>query len=272
MITKVANCGDIHIPKKLERHDEYREVFEKFYQDLKKQKPDRIVITGDLYNDFIDLENEALILVGEFLTNLASISKVIVIKGNHDVRKKNKSRIDTIETVVTLLENPNIIYYKASGYYPDDNVVWVVWDYLDRLNPWKDIPYGKKDSNLTYIDLYHNPIIDVKLCNGYNFTKKNVPSITDLKGEVIAWSSAGTLGFKGTKKSTPYAANLVAKDCVEKAKKFNLTNIKVVVKGIGPGRESAIRGLAGTGINITSIMDSTPIAHNGVRLKKPRRV
>ena len=97
-------------------------------------------------------------------------------------------------------------------------------------------------------------------------------SISDTKGEVIAWSSAGTLGFKGTKKSTPYAANLVAKDCVEKAKKFNLTNIKVVVKGIGPGRESAIRGLAGTGINITSIMDSTPVAHNGVRLKKPRRV
>ena len=97
-------------------------------------------------------------------------------------------------------------------------------------------------------------------------------TITDSKGEVIAWSSAGALGFKGTKKSTPYAANLVAKDCVEKTKKFNLTNIKVVVKGIGPGRESAIRGLAGTGINITSILDSTPIAHNGVRLKKPRRV
>ena len=97
-------------------------------------------------------------------------------------------------------------------------------------------------------------------------------TITDSKGGVIAWSSAGTLGFKGTKKSTPYAANLVAKDCIEKTKKFNLTNIKIVVKGIGPGRESAIRGLAGTGINIISIMDSTPIAHNGIRLKKPRRV
>ena len=59
---------------------------------------------------------------------------------------------------------------------------------------------------------------------------------------------------------------------MEKAKKYNVTNIKVVVKGIGPGRESAIRGLAGTGLNITSIMDATPIAHNGVRRKKPRRV
>ncbi len=97
-------------------------------------------------------------------------------------------------------------------------------------------------------------------------------TVTDSKGEVIAWSSAGSMGFKGAKKSTPYAANIVSKDCVEKARKYNLTNIKVVVKGVGPGRESAIRGLAGSGLNILSIMDSTPIAHNGVRRKKPRRV
>ncbi|MBX4190004.1 30S ribosomal protein S11, partial [Candidatus Parcubacteria bacterium] len=63
-------------------------------------------------------------------------------------------------------------------------------------------------------------------------------AISDSKGEVIAWSSAGLLGFKGTKKSTPYAANMVAKDCVEKSKKFNVTNIKIVIKGIGPARES----------------------------------
>ena len=97
-------------------------------------------------------------------------------------------------------------------------------------------------------------------------------AISDSKGQIISWSSSGLLGFKGTKKSTPYAANMVAKDSVEKAKKFNLTNIKIVVKGVGPGRESAIRGLAGTGLNILSIQDNTPIAHNGVRRKKPRRV
>lgn len=97
-------------------------------------------------------------------------------------------------------------------------------------------------------------------------------TITDLKGEVIAWSSAGSMGFKGTKKSTPYAANIVAKDCTEKAKKYNLSNIKIVVKGIGPGREAAMRGLAATGLNIISIMDATPVAHNGVRARKPRRI
>ncbi|KKS27122.1 MAG: Ribosomal protein S11 [Candidatus Yanofskybacteria bacterium GW2011_GWC2_41_9] len=90
-------------------------------------------------------------------------------------------------------------------------------------------------------------------------------AISDLKGNIIAWSSAGGLGFKGARKSTP-------KNCVEKAKKYNLTNIKITVKGIGPGRESAVRGLAGTGLNIISIIDETPVAHNGVRKLKPRRV
>ncbi len=97
-------------------------------------------------------------------------------------------------------------------------------------------------------------------------------SITDQSGNVIAASSAGLLGFKGTKKSTPYAANLVAKDVVEKARKYNLTNVKIVVRGIGPARESAIRGIAGTGLNITAMMDATPVPHNGVKPKKPRRV
>ena len=97
-------------------------------------------------------------------------------------------------------------------------------------------------------------------------------TITDLQGNVISWSSSGFLGFKGTKKSTPYAATLVAKDCIEKAKKYNLTNIKIVVKGIGPARESAVRGIAGSGLNVTSLMDATPVAHNGVRSKKPRRI
>lgn len=98
-------------------------------------------------------------------------------------------------------------------------------------------------------------------------------AIADTKGEVLAWSSSGALGFKGTKKSTPYAANLVAKNIIEKVKKYNLVNLKIVVKGIGPGRESAIRGLAGAGfLQITALMDKTPIAHNGVKSPKPRRV
>jgi len=103
----------------------------------------------------------------------------------------------------------------------------------------------------------------------YNNTKI---AIADTKGEVLAWASSGALGFKGSKKSTPYAANLVAKNVMEKAKKYNLINLKITVKGIGPGRESAIRGLAASGLNITALMDKTPIAHNGVKSPKPRRI
>ncbi|MBI2064138.1 MAG: 30S ribosomal protein S11 [Candidatus Yanofskybacteria bacterium] len=103
----------------------------------------------------------------------------------------------------------------------------------------------------------------------YNNT---IIAITDTKGEVLAWSSAGSLGFKGAKKSTPYAANLVAKNVIEKARKYNLVNLKINVRGVGPGRESAIRGLAAGGLNITALVDKTPIAHNGVKSPKPRRV
>lgn len=97
-------------------------------------------------------------------------------------------------------------------------------------------------------------------------------AISDLTGNVLAFSSAGLLGFKGSKKSTPYAANLVAKDAVEKSKRFGIINVRIVVKGVGPARESAIRGIAGTGLNISSIMDMTPVPHNGVKSPKPRRI
>jgi len=96
--------------------------------------------------------------------------------------------------------------------------------------------------------------------------------VTDPDGNVLTYSSAGTLGFKGARKSTPYAATLVGKDAVEKAKRFGLQEARISVKGIGPGREAAIRGVASTGLNITAIIDATPMPHNGVRPAKPRRV
>jgi small subunit ribosomal protein S11 len=97
-------------------------------------------------------------------------------------------------------------------------------------------------------------------------------SLADLSGNILAWSSSGSLGFKGAKKATPYAATMVAKTVVEKVKKTGLQEIKVIIKGVGPGREASIRGLAGAGLNIMSIKDLTPVPHNGVRPRKPRRV
>lgn len=103
----------------------------------------------------------------------------------------------------------------------------------------------------------------------YNNT---VVTITDSHGNVLAQSSAGRLGFKGPKKSTPYAANLISKQAVEKVKPFQMQEVDVFVKGVGSGREAAIRGLYGAGLNVLTIRDLTPIPHNGCRRPRPRRV
>ena len=97
-------------------------------------------------------------------------------------------------------------------------------------------------------------------------------AVADNHGNVLAWASAGSLGFKGPKKATPYAASKVAETIFEKTKKINFSEIEIFVKGIGSGRESAIRSLAVRGFNIVSIKDVTPVPHNGPRPKKVRRV
>lgn len=99
-----------------------------------------------------------------------------------------------------------------------------------------------------------------------------VITITDVIGNTIAWSSAGAVGFKGSRKSTPYAAGQAAEDVAKKAKEHGIKNLEVLVKGPGSGREAAIRSLQAVGFNITLIRDRTPIPHNGCRQPKRRRV
>lgn len=97
-------------------------------------------------------------------------------------------------------------------------------------------------------------------------------TITDTKGETLCWSSAGTCGFKGSRKSTPFAGQMAAQQAAEKAVKFGVKEVDVRVKGPGSGRESAITALQSAGLNIKSIEDCTPIPHNGCRPRKKRRV
>lgn len=97
-------------------------------------------------------------------------------------------------------------------------------------------------------------------------------TITDFQGNALVWMSSGGTGFKGAKKSTPYAAQLAAKDAARKAMDLGLREVEVKVKGPGPGRESAIRALQAQGLKVISIKDVTPIPHNGCRPPKPRRV
>lgn len=99
-----------------------------------------------------------------------------------------------------------------------------------------------------------------------------IVTITDLHGNVIAWASAGSLGFKGSRKSTPFAAQMAAEQCAQKALSYGMKQVKVMVKGPGSGREAAIRSLQAVGLEISAIKDVTPIPHNGCRPPKRRRV
>jgi small subunit ribosomal protein S11 len=97
-------------------------------------------------------------------------------------------------------------------------------------------------------------------------------SLTNAQGQVISWSSAGKMGFKGSKKNTPYAAQMAAQDCAKVAYDAGLRKVKIFVKGPGAGRESAIRTIHTNGIEVTEIVDVTPLPHNGCRPPKRRRV
>ena len=99
-----------------------------------------------------------------------------------------------------------------------------------------------------------------------------IVTVTDSTGNTVAWSSAGVLGFKGSRKSTPFAAQIAAEDAAKKAIEAGMKNVEVYIKGPGPGRESALRALQNTGFNVTSIKDVTPVPHNGCRPPKRRRV
>ncbi|XAL99854.1 30S ribosomal protein S11 [Phycisphaeraceae bacterium D3-23] len=99
-----------------------------------------------------------------------------------------------------------------------------------------------------------------------------IVTITDVNGETLCWGSAGTVNFKGSRKSTPFAATRAAEECAGKAKKFGMREVEVKVKGAGPGRESAVTALQRGGLKITAVEDHTPIPHNGCRARKKRRV
>ena len=102
----------------------------------------------------------------------------------------------------------------------------------------------------------------------YNNT---IVTITDVEGNSVAWSSGGTIGYKGSKKGTPYAAQLAAADAVKKAQGFGMGIVDVIVRGSGSGREQAIRAIQASGIDVKSIMDDTPVPHNGCRPAKKHR-
>lgn len=115
----------------------------------------------------------------------------------------------------------------------------------------------------------HTKSANIYIQATYNNT---IMTATDNSGNALAWSSSGALGFKGAKKATPFAASKVAETVVEKIRKSGLQDVSVYVKGIGSGRESAVRSLLSAGLNVSSVTDTTPIPHNGCRPPKVRRI
>jgi len=205
----IAHCGDIHIFN-LQRHEEYRIQFQKFYDKLNELKPDRIVIGGDLFDNFVAISNEAEELAGEFLTELANIAKTIVIPGNHDIMSKNKNRVNSIRPIVKLLNNPNILYLEKSGFYEDGDIIWVNYSHIEKhIIPWIDIPHTKNNDKI-YIGLFHDPINNSVTDLGMKFTDKKYKNVAFFdKNYYCFLNDIHKLQYFRENKSMAYSSSLI---------------------------------------------------------------
>jgi len=168
---KIVQISDTHIFN-LKRHDVYRIQFEKIYKKLEEIKPDRIAIIGDTLNDFVSITNEAKLLVGQFLNRLSEYAPIILVYGNHEFMKSNHSRINSIKTVVELLNNKRITYFDKSGFYEDDDIIWVNYEHQDKnTNPWDcvNIEIPKNIDDKITIGLFHDPVYESKTFQNNKF-------------------------------------------------------------------------------------------------------
>lgn len=169
MIKKIIHISDLHI-RTFQLHNLYKNQFEKFIINVKENIEEynrdqiRIVITGDIAHQKINISNEQIMLTSWFLNELTKICKVIIIPGNHDFLENNTDRLDSISPIVELLNNPDIIYYKDSGVYEDENIKWVVYSlYQHNKKPL----FEKKDG--FYVGLFHGPIQGLSTDLGFEF-------------------------------------------------------------------------------------------------------
>jgi DNA repair exonuclease SbcCD nuclease subunit len=206
---RIAHLADIHIARSPLRHAEYQQVFSRTARLLQSEAPDVIVLTGDLFNDYIAASNESTQLAGNFLRSLSAIAPVVLTRGNHDYDKFRQNRIDSVKPVVDLLATDQLRYFNKSGFYRDDNLIWVVWHHGDELSPWNvaltarkqgypadfyadDIEqllnqYGDFDgvraAGYTLIDLFHDPVTGAKASNGEVFRDGAYLRQSDLQGD-----------------------------------------------------------------------------------------
>lgn len=170
-MVRICHCADIHL-RLNQRHSEYRQVFRRFFKQLKQQKPDRIVIGGDIVHSKITMSPELISLMTFFLNGLRRIAPLDILPGNHDLNMSNKDRMDALTPVINVLKNTkgnlhSINYYSKTGLYevPDTNIVYAVWSMMDN----KDLVIENKDPNKIYIGLFHGAVRGSVTDQNYHF-------------------------------------------------------------------------------------------------------
>ncbi len=184
-IKKILHFSDLHIKNKIYTHAETNAVIATFLEKCREEKPDRIIFTGDLFDNYVEISNEAKIIAGNLLKELSKIAITIAISGNHDLMKKNRERIDSLKTIVDLINNPNIKYLDRTDFFEDENVIYAVWNHIDKMSPWVKHTTYVKSKDKTYIDLFHDPINNCMSENGHLMTDIHHVNIGDFKGDLL---------------------------------------------------------------------------------------
>lgn len=237
MISKIAHLADIHIRKTPTRNEEYQKVFDNLIKSLKEKKPDRIVIVGDLVHDYLDLQGEQLIMAHKLLNDLAEIAPVRITRGNHDCRKKNLKRVDSVKAIVETLDNPKVKYYDDTDVFYDDNVAWFVWHHGEaKNNPWKTkdgkwyekckiTPLvgadGEKQKEYIAIDLFHDPVNGCKTTTGFDMKSKSLYKISDFKGDISMFGDIHRFQYLDKLQTKAYCSSLIAQDVTEGDNNFH---------------------------------------------------
>lgn len=221
MIKTIAHLADIHIRKTPTRNTEYQEVFKKLITSLKKQKPDRIAIPGDLVHDYLDLQGEQLIMSHNLLRDLAEIAPVRITRGNHDCRKKNLKRVDSIKAIVETLGDVDVLYYDKTDVFYDENIAWFVWHHGEKNNnPWKKKEgkiYESLRINDDYvaIDLFHDPISGCRSTTDFEMKSKSYYKVKDFKGDISMFGDIHKWQYLDDKQTKAYCGSLIAQDITE---------------------------------------------------------
>lgn len=166
---RIAHLADVHL-RLNQRHDEYRQVFRRLFKQLKEQKPDRIVIAGDLVHSKITMSPELISLMEFFLNGLRRVAPVDILPGNHDLNMSNKDRMDALSPVINALKKQKgnlheINYYTKTGLYevPGTNIVYAAWSMMDN----KELKIEDKDPDKVYVGLFHGTVRGSRMDNNY---------------------------------------------------------------------------------------------------------